>query len=97
MSTYRILSIDGGGIRGVLTARILERLLEDQPDLLQKVDLFAGTSTGGLLALGFAAGWSPAEARAFYVEKAHWFLPIISWMICETWVMQSGRNMLFRV
>jgi patatin-like phospholipase/acyl hydrolase len=69
MSPYRILSLDGGGIRGVLTATLLERLEEAQPGLLAQVDLFAGTSTGGLLALGLASGLSPAEARALYEEK----------------------------
>lgn len=69
MSPYRILSLDGGGIRGVLTATLLERLEEAQPGLLAQVDLFAGTSTGGLLALGLASGLSPAEARLLYEEK----------------------------
>lgn len=71
MATYHILSIDGGGIRGVLSARLLERLEESMPDLLDKVELFAGTSTGGLLALWFAAGFSPAEARALYEVKGN--------------------------
>lgn len=71
MTTYHILSIDGGGIRGVLSARLLERLETFMPDLLDKVELFAGTSTGGLLALWFAAGYSPAEARTLYEEKGN--------------------------
>lgn len=69
MCAYHVLSIDGGGIRGVLTARLLERLEVEHPGMLQKVDLFAGTSTGGLLALGFAAGWTPAQARALYEQQ----------------------------
>jgi patatin-like phospholipase/acyl hydrolase len=69
MSPYRILSLDGGGIRGVLTATLLERLEEAHPGFLAQVDLFAGTSTGGLLALGLASGLSPAEARLLYEEK----------------------------
>lgn len=70
MTTYHILSMDGGGIRGVLTARLLERLQAVQPGLLEKVELFAGTSTGGLLALGLAAGWSPAQALEIYQSFA---------------------------
>jgi patatin-like phospholipase/acyl hydrolase len=69
MCAYRILTIDGGGIRGMLAAVLLERLMDSDPGLLEKVDLFAGTSTGGLMALGFAAGWTPAQARALYAEK----------------------------
>jgi hypothetical protein len=45
MSVYRILSLDGGGILGVLTAAILERLEQSRPGFLQMFDLFAGTST----------------------------------------------------
>lgn len=70
MAGYRVLSMDGGGIRGVLTARLLERLQEAQPGWLDRVELFAGTSTGGLLALGLAAGWSPVEARQLYEKFA---------------------------
>jgi patatin-like phospholipase/acyl hydrolase len=69
MSSYRILTIDGGGIRGVLSSVLLERLQAGQPGFLQKVDLFAGTSTGGLIALGLAAGWDPVQARRLYAEK----------------------------
>jgi patatin-like phospholipase/acyl hydrolase len=66
MPPYHILSLDGGGIRGVLTAALLERLEAGQPGLLEEVDLIAGTSTGGILALGLASGMSPSEARQLY-------------------------------
>jgi uncharacterized protein len=66
MARYRILSMDGGGIRGVLTARILERIDEMLPGFLSGVHLFAGTSTGGLLALGLGAGKSPKEMVELY-------------------------------
>jgi uncharacterized protein len=68
MAPYRILSLDGGGIRGVLTASLLERLEEKQPGFLTMVDLFAGTSTGGILALGLAAGMTAAEVRSLYIN-----------------------------
>ncbi len=69
MSEYRVLSLDGGGIRGVLTAILLERIVEAQPGFLDSVDLIAGTSTGGILALGLAAGLSPTELRSLYEER----------------------------
>jgi len=68
MPSYRILSLDGGGIRGLLTAILLERLEQAQPGWLAQIDLFAGTSTGGLLALGLAAGRTPTEARRLYEQ-----------------------------
>jgi patatin-like phospholipase/acyl hydrolase len=69
MALYRILSLDGGGIRGVLTATLLERLEEAHPGFLSKVDLFAGTSTGGILALGLAVGLTPTEIGELYTES----------------------------
>ncbi len=69
MAPYRILTLDGGGIRGLLTAIILERLEAAAPGWLSKVDLFAGTSTGGILALGLANGRSPTVARLLYENQ----------------------------
>jgi patatin-like phospholipase/acyl hydrolase len=66
MPPFYILSLDGGGIRGVLSAALLERLEESQPGFLSKINLFAGTSTGGILALALASGLSPTEARNLY-------------------------------
>ena len=57
MATYRILALDGGGIKGALTAALLERLEAARPGFLARVDLFAGTSTGG------APARSPAPPR----------------------------------
>jgi patatin-like phospholipase/acyl hydrolase len=56
---FRILSIDGGGIRGLIAARVIARLEElisaeakEERRLADCFQMFAGTSTGGLLALG---------------------------------------------
>ena len=66
MAPYNILSLDGGGIRGVLTIRLIERLEQMVPGWLNRIDLFAGTSTGGILALALAAGLSPTYVREIY-------------------------------
>jgi uncharacterized protein len=69
MPPYRILSLDGGGIRGVFTATLLERLEREAGiNFFDKVDLFSGTSTGGILALGLAAGLKPSECKKLYVD-----------------------------
>lgn len=65
---YLILSLDGGGIRGVLTAKLLERLEAACP-FIDHIDLIAGTSTGGIIALALAHGVSPTELVALY--RAH--------------------------
>ena len=66
MPPYRVIALDGGGIRGILTARILERIEQALPGFINQFDLFAGTSTGGLLALGLASGKRPAELVEMY-------------------------------
>ena len=53
--TYRILACDGGGIFGVITAKLLQSL---DRSVLDNIDLFAGTSTGSIIALGLASGVS---------------------------------------
>ncbi len=68
--SYRIVSIDGGGIKGILVTRLLERLTTMAPGWLEKVDLFAGSSTGGVIALGLAAGFSPKQLTNLYQEEA---------------------------
>lgn len=71
MSYYRILSLDGGGIRGYLTILLLEQLEKSCPGFLQQIDLFAGTSTGSIIALALASGKSPAEIRELYERFGH--------------------------
>ena len=66
---YRILSLDGGGIRGVLTARLLEAIETKRPGFLESVDLFAGTSTGAILATTLAMGKPPATIVQLYREQ----------------------------
>jgi len=71
MSTYRIVSMDGGGIRGIISTILLQRL-SAEPSLsgwLEKVDLLAGTSTGGLLALGIAKPLDLGVIRDLYETK----------------------------
>lgn len=66
----RILSFDGGGIMGLFTTTVLERLLAAHPSLVERTDMLAGTSTGGIIALGLADGMHPAEISRLYQTKA---------------------------
>ena len=63
----RILALDGGGVRGILTLAILERmeaLLRERSStpnsfrLCDYFDLIGGTSTGSIIASGLALGLS---------------------------------------
>jgi patatin-like phospholipase/acyl hydrolase len=67
--TYKILSIDGGGLRGIIPLAILQQLDAACKDWRKDIDMFAGTSTGGLIALGLAKGLSPAELTNVYMSK----------------------------
>lgn len=51
----KILSIDGGGVRGLIPAMVLTEIERrtNQP-ISESFDLIAGTSTGGILALGLS-------------------------------------------
>jgi len=71
MAPYRILSVDGGGIRGLYAAVLLDRLCAAVPALIDRVDLLAGTSTGGILVLGLARGLPPGDLVRLYAEHGH--------------------------
>ena len=67
--TVKILSIDGGGIRGIIPATVAAQLEKNTGrPISQLFDLVAGTSTGGVLALGLtkpdAAGRPAFSAQA---------------------------------
>src|SRR4029450_9596305 len=72
MAKYRILTLDGDGIRGVITAVLLERLNAEAGLMgwLQQLDLIAGTSTGGLLAPALAHDLDVKEIRELYEQRA---------------------------
>jgi uncharacterized protein len=71
MAKYRILSLDGGGLRGLITVRLLQQLNQapGTKGWLDKVDLIAGTSTGGILALGIAANKTLEEMANIYIKE----------------------------
>jgi len=66
----RILSIDGGGIKGVLPAAFLSAIENATGKrIVEHFDLIAGTSTGGIIALGLALGLSAKEILCMYEDK----------------------------
>ena len=78
----RILSIDGGGIRGIIPAVLLTALERQTGRLTRETfDFVAGTSTGAVLAAGIAAGIPASDlARLYERRSAEVFrrLPLIS-------------------
>lgn len=81
--TYKILAIDGGGIRGIIPARILQEIEHRLGKAVSRVfDLVAGTSTGGIIALGVtkpnAQGepvYSAGDMLSFYQQEGETIFP----------------------
>jgi patatin-like phospholipase/acyl hydrolase len=75
--TKKILTLDGGGIRGIMTVEVLagiEKILRDKQKndklvLADWFDFFAGTSTGAIIAACLSLGMSCAQIRDFYVAS----------------------------
>jgi patatin-like phospholipase/acyl hydrolase len=77
-SDYLILTCDGGGIRGLISALLIQQL-DQELDFLKRVNLFAGTSTGGLIALGLASEVPIAKLVDIYMNRgAEVFKPYAS-------------------
>lgn len=65
---YLILACDGGGIRGLITALLLQDISNNHPDFLKQTYLFAGTSTGGIISLALACNVSADELVKLYKD-----------------------------
>lgn len=64
---FYILSVDGGGFRGLFAAHLLKRMEEVwKLDWYGRFGLFAGTSTGSILTAGLACGLPAAKLAEFY-------------------------------
>ena len=75
---FRILSLDGGGIKGIFPAAVLAGLERERLEgrsVGDYFDLIAGTSTGGILALGLGAGMTAGEILRMYLEEGHRVFP----------------------
>jgi patatin-like phospholipase/acyl hydrolase len=72
MAKYFILACDGGGIRGYVTASVLQALVTEPSlgDFLPRVSLRAGTSTGSFIALALARGVSVGEILELYQQDS---------------------------
>ncbi|WP_277983574.1 CBASS cGAMP-activated phospholipase [Sphingomonas faeni] len=74
--TFRILALDGGGIKGAFTAAVLASLeAKTGKRASDHFDLITGTSTGGILAIGLGLGFSATELRDFYVKRGPTIFP----------------------
>lgn len=68
-NSFQILVLDGGGLKGIFSAAILAYLEDDfGTRIVDHFDLIAGTSTGGIIALGLGMGMSPRDIIKFYID-----------------------------
>jgi uncharacterized protein len=81
---FRVLSIDGGGMRGIYTATYLDALdkaftarrkLSSGLDIGKGFNLIVGTSTGAIIGCGLAKGISAGEIASLYENNGHLIFP----------------------
>jgi uncharacterized protein len=84
----RILSIDGGGIKGVFPASFLATIEKSNGcNIANHFDMIVGTSTGGIIALALGLGFSAQDTLAFYEQHGpqifsgnQWWLAVRRWL-----------------
>lgn len=78
---FRVLSIDGGGMRGLWAASFLRRIEElVSGSINEYFDLLVGTSTGGIICLALGKGMTSAEIAEFYISEGSKIFPYKSKM-----------------
>lgn len=74
---FRILCLDGGGIRGAFTAAVLDYWEQATGvRVVDHFDLIAGTSTGGILAIGLGMGMTAGDMLNFYINEGPQIFPV---------------------
>lgn len=98
---FKILSIDGGGIRGVFPAMVLanyEAELKakgvEKWQVYQNFDLICGTSTGGIMAIGLSLGIPAREIYEMYLNNAALIFGKKKWFLRQIWVSAHKRDEL---
>ncbi len=93
---FKILSLAGGGIRGIFQAEVLSQLekqyLNGEP-IGKYFDLITGTSTGGIIAIALGKGLSAQEISEFYRRRGREIFPPVCtiWRKCRK-IIKMFRN-----
>ncbi len=73
---FRVLALDGGGIKGTFTASVLAEIeRRTGAPFIENFDLVVGTSTGGLIALAMCFGHTPERVLNLYREHGSKIFP----------------------
>ncbi len=111
-NVFRVLSLDGGGMRGLYSATLLTELTKlfdgskKDFDLGKKFNLICGTSTGSILASGLAAGVPINELKNIYIKDGKKIFPkpmpepkrlgFYLWVLKHSFVNSGCRKQLER-
>ena len=92
MQPLFIVTCDGGGIRGLITALLIQAL-DKQYSILKKANMYAGTSTGGIIALGLASGLDISTIVNIYATQGPVFFdPLDTQWGCILPCARESRN-----
>jgi uncharacterized protein len=96
MATFRILSLDGGGIMGAFSAGVLsafEEICRQETGrvLTEQFDLITGTSIGGITAVGLGMGGTIDQILKLYRDRGTRIFPRGSGV--EGWLPEFFRNL----
>jgi uncharacterized metal-binding protein len=88
----RILSLDGGGVRGIIPCTILQHITEHKraggKPIHELFDLICGSSTGGIIAAGLTAGMTPSEIQNMYEQLA----AMVFKKSISTWLFDKAKS-----
>ncbi len=74
--TIRVLSIDGGGTRGLFPATLLHQLEQETNKSVTDIfDVIVGSATGGIISMAISAGMPMEEIMDIYLKRAKFILP----------------------
>ena len=84
---FRILSLDGGGIKGTFTASVLVELEKmEHVRINEYFDLITGTSTGGIIAIALGLGIPMDRVLQLYKEEGKEIFPNGHWVSKWNWI-----------
>src|SRR5712691_6537192 len=99
---FRILSLSGGGVRGIFQAAFLARVASDlEKPLRESFDMIAGTFTGSITALAIALGVDLArvvdlfKSRAGSIFEARWLSSVRKGPRYDSAVLRSELDSVF--
>lgn len=76
MDKCNVLALSGGGYRGLFTIRVLRKLEETlNKPISEHFDIITGTSIGGVIALGIAAGINLEKMERLFIEQGNAIFP----------------------